>query len=321
MGKNILLDSQSGFYYGSKENIQSSYYNIAEYIEISHALNITILKKAIGYVIDATPTLRIRFAEDNGIPFLEEVNTYSTVEVINLTHLKDNRVEAILMMEQDVTIDIDISSPPLYRHKIFTLGKTHFLWYFCTHHILLDGYSIYLFFHKVAEVYRSLVNGKLNSLGSPSISEIIESESKYKKSLRYSAAKDFWQTECSHIPFPTTLALKNSPQGRVIRHCATWECTDNFFKFKNKEPSWLSKMIAMVMIYMYLCSDEQKQSIGLPMMARADDVSRQTLICKTNTDDPDIVDFIAGCRHETQLSRNAMTLTGMQVNIFGCMKT
>ncbi|MGS0627695.1 AMP-binding protein [Photorhabdus asymbiotica] len=282
MGKNILLDSQSGFYYGSKENIQSSYYNIAEYIEISHALNITILKKAIGYVIDATPTLRIRFAEDNGIPFLEEVNTYSTVEVINLTHLKDNRVEAILMMEQDVTIDIDISSPPLYRHKIFILGKTHFLWYFCTHHILLDGYSIYLFFHKVAEVYRSLVNGKLNSLGSPSISEIIESESKYKKSLRYSAAKDFWQTECSHIPFPTTLALKNSPQGRVIRHCATWECTDNFFKFKNKEPSWLSKMIAMVMIYMYLCSDEQKQSIGLPMMARADDVSRQALICKTN---------------------------------------
>ncbi len=59
MSKHQLLDSQVGFYYGTKIGDDKSGYNIAEYVEINHTLDIARMKRAIHRVISQTPTLHV----------------------------------------------------------------------------------------------------------------------------------------------------------------------------------------------------------------------------------------------------------------------
>ena len=68
MSKHQLLDSQAGFYYGTKIGDDKSSYNIAEYVEINHTLDIARMKRAIHRVISQTPTLHVLFDENNGTP-------------------------------------------------------------------------------------------------------------------------------------------------------------------------------------------------------------------------------------------------------------
>ncbi|MEX0493719.1 AMP-binding protein [Raoultella terrigena] len=282
MIKNKLLDSQSGFYYGSKISKNKSTYNIAEYVEIIHPIEIDRLKRAISIVISQNPTLNFGFAENNGIPYQYDSSCDFPLETLDLSHNDDSIFNAIMMMEQDAELPFSLSNPPLFRQKIIILGENHVLWYFCSHHILLDGYGTYLFIHQVAEAYRCQLSIQTDVTLLSAIDPLLRVESDYRESVNYKSDKQFWQSIVPRLPDPTTLARQNISSGRVIRYADSFACPTGLFSSEENQPSWLTELIATVMVYMYLCSGEKSQVIGIPMMARTGHLMRHALICKTN---------------------------------------
>lgn len=283
MAKYNLLDSQLGFYYGNKLCINKSTYNTAEYVEINHSLDIVRMKHAIHEVINENPTLHIWFAEDNGIPYQHmEVVHDTSIELVDLSQQNGSIADALALMEEDATHPFLLDSPPLFRQKIVMLGENHYLWYFCSHHLLLDGYSTYSLINRVAEVYRNQPFKPPRMSQPTTLAALLKAESTYKASANYQADKHFWQTICTHLPEPATLANTNMPSGWVIRHAESFSCPTGFFLPQTNQPSWLSRVITAVMVYLYLCTGEKAQTIGIPMMARTESLTRHALICKTN---------------------------------------
>lgn len=101
MSKHQLLDSQAGFYYGTKIGDDKSSYNIAEYVEINHTLDIARMKRVIHRVISQTPTLHVLFGEDNGTPYQYPVTANISVEWVDLSQRANNMATAIELMEAD----------------------------------------------------------------------------------------------------------------------------------------------------------------------------------------------------------------------------
>ena len=282
MIKNKLLDPQVGFYYGNKVSNDKSIYNIAEYVEISHPLDIARMKDAIDWVFSQTPTLYTMFAEDNGVPYQCTTVCNAVVELVDLSHHGDSMAVALALMEEDAGQPFLLNTPPLFRQKILSLGENHFLWYFCSHHLLLDGYSAYLLIHQVAETYRNLPLQLQRLSETPTLDELLKAESEYKISEGYQADKHFWHKTCSQLPVPTTLARTNMPSGRVIRHTESFLCSASLFSLQTNQPSWMARILAAVMVHLYFCTGENAPVIGIPMMARKGHLARQALTCQTN---------------------------------------
>lgn len=282
MANNNLLDSQIGFYYGNKIGNDKSIYNIAEYVEINHPLDIARMKHAIHWVLSHIPTLHVLFAEHNGVPYQCSTVCSAAVELVDLLHHSDSMSAALALIEEDASRPFSLDTPPLFRQKILKLGENRFMWYFCSHHLLLDGYSTYLLIHHVAETYRNQPSQPPRFPLTPTLEKLLNAESEYKNSASYQADKQFWQTACSQLPAPATLAGTNMPSGLLIRHAESFRCSTSFLSLQTNQPSWLARTIAAVMVYLYFCTGEHVQVIGIPMMARTGDLARQALTCQTN---------------------------------------
>lgn len=279
---NKLLDSQIGFYYGTKINSDKSVYNIAEYVEIKHSIDLSRLKRVIYQVMSNASTLNIHFYEEYGVPYQQPSTFNMILDTVDLSHREDQMTAAIGLMEEDASQPFTLDTPPLFRQKILVLSDTHLLWYFCSHHILLDGYSTYLLLHQIAATYRAMSERPKDIETTPTFAELIDAETTYRKSSEYQANLQFWQTTCTDLPYPATMALANTPSGRIIRHAEVYSYSSDIFETKTNHPSWPAKIIAAIMVYMYLSSGDKNQVIGVPMIARGSHTARQALTCKTN---------------------------------------
>lgn len=276
-----LLDSQVGFYYGSKINDNESIYNISEYVEIIHSVDLTKLKQSIKFVISQNPTLRVFITEENGIPSLHMFNHDVFIEVIDLSLHSDSKDLAIALMNIDAKHPFSLDTGPLFRNKLIKISDEHFLWYFCSHHLLLDGYSTYLFIHQVAECYRHLLKSQKNE-EIITYEQLLKVQDDYKSSSIYFSDKEFWRNNISPPEPPTTLISSNLPSGHIIRHVSSIPCPNDLFGLKDSKSSWILRTLASIFAYLYLCTGIKMQTIGVPMMNRTNQITRQALTSMTN---------------------------------------
>lgn len=281
MKKYRLFESQVGFYYGTKVSDDKSIYNIAEYVEITHPINIIRMKQSINFVINQSPTLNILFREQNGIPCQYIFNHNVDIEWIDFS-LKSNSIDAaITLMEADTKLPFSLDTGPLFRNKIIKLSDDNFLWYFCSHHSLLDGYSTHLFIHQVAEYYRHLSNTQ-KKREILTLEQLLKIEEDYKNSSTYISDKEFWEKNISTLSSPITLSCSNLSSGHIFRHVCLLPFSNDLFTLQNTKPSWIARTFAAIFAYLYFCTGIKVLTIGVPMMNRTNQITRQALLSMTN---------------------------------------
>ena len=62
-------------------------------------------------------------------------------------------------MKADLARPIDPTRGPLFGFALFKASATRFFWYARYHHIVLDGFGMWLVARRVAEVYTALCAG------------------------------------------------------------------------------------------------------------------------------------------------------------------
>ena len=62
-------------------------------------------------------------------------------------------------MKADLAQPIDPTRGPLFGFALFKASATRFFWYARYHHIVLDGFGMWLVARRVAEVYTDSVPG------------------------------------------------------------------------------------------------------------------------------------------------------------------
>ncbi|MCB9096303.1 MAG: amino acid adenylation domain-containing protein [Arcobacter sp.] len=208
-----LSNIQKGIYLQDSIDTEKTAYNIPLFIRIKK-VNLLFLKKAIRYVLEKNPILRV-IANQNFKFKIENTDEYSINEIqINSDQLKslcESKAKTTFKLDQGKLINIDIIS--ITGKEDVVLNLTH-------HHLIADAYSIHLILNKIFSYYSHLLNDTLLSNNQHSYNkefnyfDYIEYQNyllrttKYKKAiLRLSNKLD--NSEVLHLQKHTITAFDN----------------------------------------------------------------------------------------------------------------
>ncbi|MFP2933568.1 condensation domain-containing protein, partial [Pyxidicoccus sp. 3LG] len=177
-------------------------------------LRLDVLRRAWQHVVDRHAVLRTGFRWE-GLPEPLQV-VHATAELpweeLDWSALsstgEQTRLESFL--EEDRTRGFTLSRPPLMRVKAIRLagGIHRFVWSF--HHMLLDGWSIGIFFRELFSAYDALVHDRVTARDeAPGFRDYIAWLAQHPAS----ASAPFWKSQLGGFSAPTPLPGRR-PAGR-----------------------------------------------------------------------------------------------------------
>ena len=149
-----LSSAQLGIWFAQKLNPSSPAYNIGEYIEIDGPIVLPLFERALRQVVAEAQSLRLQFSEQAGEPAqrVGEPTAWS-LPIIDVSGEADARSAAEAWMKADLAQPVDPVRGPLFGFALFKASATRFFWYARYHHIVLDGFGMWLVARRVADVY------------------------------------------------------------------------------------------------------------------------------------------------------------------------
>lgn len=288
-----LTDVQMGIWLADHISSQRNTFTIAHKVHISGSLDEHSLLSAIEMGLQEADTINAVYSEKEGIPTqkLNECSAHIMPEWIDLSGDTNRKEIMDLLIQQDLDAELTLNSTvPLVRQILIKLSDQQFVWYQRFHHIMLDGFSFNMFTARVASIYQSLVEQR-SVPNSPyrSFYDVVNEESQYKASEKYTRDNAFWQTYCSDLPHVMSLSNKAAsirvedddltPQ-RLIRLNACVRA-DALQSCLNLSPS--SKLtsadlaVGLISAYLIRISGQWRIPVGFPFMGRVGSVSLNSL--------------------------------------------
>lgn len=168
-------------------------YNECASIRFSGSLDESALKRALEAVVDRNESLRSTFSEDgSNVVVHESVELdYHSVDVRNMeVNLQLERVEDVIRAEG--TTPFDLVNGPLLRIKLLKLANETRL-IFTAHHIILDGWSLWVFCRDLGHFYTAFVNDtECNLPATQPYKLFAEACEAYKSSDSFADDREFW---------------------------------------------------------------------------------------------------------------------------------
>ncbi|MFJ2816932.1 amino acid adenylation domain-containing protein, partial [Streptomyces sp. NPDC087294] len=210
-----LTGAQLGAYYGHELDRLKSTYNQASYLEIDGPVRADLLETALRRAVAETDALRMRFATDATgpvqYPYAPEPFPFP---VLDFTGRADPRADADAWMRADLAHPVDLTTGPTHAQALFRIGPDRHLWYQRYHHIVLDGYGVWLLTRRTAELYDALLTGA-DSAGTPlrPMRDLLDEHTAYLASDDCARDRSHWHQRLARLPAPVLLGGRSAPAG------------------------------------------------------------------------------------------------------------
>ncbi|WP_165952389.1 non-ribosomal peptide synthetase [Kribbella albertanoniae] len=151
-----LTASQRGNWVARSLAPESSVFCAGRLIWLDGPVDPVLLASSVSAVFAETDTLRARFGDDDGVPF-QYVDTTTTLptEIIDAGQ-DDDQVRALAREQLAETA----AGEPATTSTLVRRADGTWAWILVTSILLVDGYSIFLFIRRVAEVYSAAQAGE-----------------------------------------------------------------------------------------------------------------------------------------------------------------
>ncbi|HZU47213.1 MAG TPA: amino acid adenylation domain-containing protein, partial [Mycobacterium sp.] len=168
-------------------------YQLGELLRIDGTIEPDLLESAIRQVVHEAEPLRAAFFEVDGEVFQKAVD-YPDVELAryDLTASPDPGLEAyrVACSIQGTLMQL---SGPLFKFALLQTRADEFYLFACCHHIVVDGVSLALVCHRIADVYSAMASGgQIPPAFFGSLSDLIGCESEYEASTDYQEDEAYW---------------------------------------------------------------------------------------------------------------------------------
>nr|WP_269805578.1 non-ribosomal peptide synthetase [Streptomyces geranii] len=152
-----LTASQRGNWVARRLAPESSVFCAGQLIWLNGPVDPALFASSVSVVFAETDALRVRFGDDDGVPFqyIDTSTTLST-EVVDAGHGDD---EVRVLAREQLTGSSATSGEPTTCSTLVRREDGTWAWILVTNILLVDGYSISLFIRRVAEVYSAQQSG------------------------------------------------------------------------------------------------------------------------------------------------------------------
>ncbi|KAJ5078751.1 hypothetical protein M0811_14704 [Anaeramoeba ignava] len=138
-----------------KLNPNTSKYNLSWIIDINGKFNLESFQKSWIYLIQNQESFRTTFKEENDkiYQIIHPKNIEIPIEIINLNQNKNPKKSINKIVKSKIYNHFNLENFPLCSCSIIQFNQNQFKIVFCFHHIIIDGYSIDLFFNNLSLLY------------------------------------------------------------------------------------------------------------------------------------------------------------------------
>ena len=277
-----LSSAQLGIWFAQKINPSSSAYNIGEYLEIHGSIDPVLFEQAIRQVVSETEVLRVRITEQAGEPRQVVTTTCGwSLPIIDFSAETDARAAAEAWMKADLAQPIEPTRGPLFAFALFKASPTRFFWYARYHHVVMDGFGMWLMARRVADVYTAALRRRGAQDGAfGSLAALLDEDATYRASEQFAQDRRYWIDHLAAWPEPGSLSLSGRPSARpngFLRKTAYLQqsTVDDLRSLARRTGTSLARvMSAAAAIFLHRCTGMEDVAIGVPVAARSD-VSRR----------------------------------------------
>lgn len=280
-----LTAAQRGLWYAAELDPDSRNDTIAEYIElhgpVDHALLQAACHRAVRE-IDATRIRMIRRAET--VEQAVDDEAAAEVPLLDLTSGADPAASALAWMREDAGQPVDPTRSTLFRFALLRVGEQRYFWYLRFHHLAMDGYSVWIFRERVAQVYSALMSGTpVPGTDYGSFRELVREEEEYRHSAQWTEDRAFWLDRASRehpvagAP-PAPAAAARGTTGIHHRTTAIPAAVQDRMKAAAGRLGvpWTTLAICAVAVCLHRLSGQEQVTMGLPVLARGTRLARRT---------------------------------------------
>ncbi|BAZ48116.1 AMP-dependent synthetase and ligase [Nostoc sp. NIES-4103] len=158
-----LSFAQERMWFVSQVESKIPYYNTNFGLHFQGALNIDALEWSLNEIIRRHESLRTTFPAVDGKPVQAIAKEFKIfMPIIDLQGFAAPEVQEVIT--QQVSQLFDLSNGPLLRATLLRLGSESHTLVLSMHHIIIDGWSMGIFFDELSTFYRTFTEGNLVSL-------------------------------------------------------------------------------------------------------------------------------------------------------------
>ena len=171
-------------------------YNRAVTLHLRGELQVAVLERCLGEIVDRHEILRANFPANDGRPMQVIAPRHKiNLTVIDLCHLPngDRKAEALGEAVNESRQPFDLAAEILFRPILYRLGNEEHLLLIVTHHIVFDGWSENILLGEIETLYKSLLKGEPSSLP-----EITVQYSDYVLWQQKQSQRDSWLTDLNY---------------------------------------------------------------------------------------------------------------------------
>jgi L-serine---[L-seryl-carrier protein] ligase len=283
MGDRPLSTVQSGVWFGQQLDPANPAFNIGGYVDIDGAVDPVQFQAALRMTVLETEALHVRFVVDHeGVP--AQVVTAPPdwpMRYVDVSGEPDPERAAAGWMADDMATPVGLTRDPLFVHALLKLAPDRYYWYFRCHHIVLDGWGIWLFGSRVAEIYTANSTGQPLPPGLPAaLDRIAEEDAAYRRSARFADDRAYWIERLAGRPPAVGLAGRPAPAGhRVHRHTGYLPVSlvDALGGVaRSTAATWPSVVVAAVAGYVRRHTNAPEVVLGFPVSGRWGATAKRT---------------------------------------------
>lgn len=212
-----LTNAQRRIWFMEKMHSNNSEVNISFSVRYKGDVNFTLLSMAINLVIKTNDALRFRMTD--------VVKGSDTETMQYLTDYHEHTLEYFDFSGKDGEEKfeewIDVKTQELFQFNdsdLFYFALLRFEgdetgFFIKTHHIISDGWTIFLLVNEIDEIYKKLLNGeKIDESPRASYLDYIKDEEEYLTSERFNEDRKYWMDQMFPLPEEINLSSVKADQ-------------------------------------------------------------------------------------------------------------
>ena len=140
----------------------SSFYNVYCAWSVEGALNVAVLEQTLGEIVRRHEALRTAFQSVNGRPIQVVGPAMSiNVSVVDMSRLskaeREDQIKRLTALETHSSFDL--ATGPLLRTTLVKLKELEHLFFFTSHHIISDGWSVGVMGREMKDIFEAFWGG------------------------------------------------------------------------------------------------------------------------------------------------------------------
>ncbi len=206
-----LTKNQLLVWMGQKLQPEAPVYNLAATLTIFGEVIPELFQDAFRTLVNSSDALRTVIREVGGLPqrvVLE--NSQHGIEFLDFSkvHEPEMRLKSYLDKQSELLFDLEKC---LFNSALIKLSEKKYVWYLNQHHIISDGWSVWLIFNKFYDIYENMLRGESkNKIELPKYEDYIQFERDYYSSSRYLKDEAYWQEKLREDTEPITFYGKSN---------------------------------------------------------------------------------------------------------------